>query len=355
MKFKGKSLTTERLGWWLRIALTRIFGRKVQVMGAEKPLKILPWVWRGEILLMGAEFELLQTDFTSKYTLRLRQSPVVSCDKSPEIVSGVKNAGNRLCPPSQACGIVVLGHQAPEEIKTIIINVKTQSEGAPVLLAYGGKNDDFERIDLLEKVFISCPSLRGPSHMMGHYEMLEAAFNHGKFAAGGVEYVAFIESDLLPLRVGWLDEVLETMHRNNADFGAKEIRDVTFGNCFFHANAVERGVIGPGCGDSVLENRKYLHALGCFYIVRRKFLELMLVECRKMEGLYFEVMFPSAAHAAGGNLLSLGHACEALRDVRFRPFHELAAIKNLLRENGPMAHPVKGETLIEAINLILDR
>ena len=340
--FRNKKIDKERLCRWLRIVLTRIFGSQVYVMGSEQPMKILPWIWNGRILLMGAEHRYLQADFTNEYTLRLRQSPPVSCPPDP----GAER---------QTAGCVVLGHQLPGEMEAIIGHVEAMSPGVPVLLAYGGKVEVFSRIDWPDKAFISCPSLRGPSYMMGHHEILEAAITHSGFADAGVEYIAFIESDLLPLRRGWLDGALEAMVHHDADFGAKEIRDVTYGNCFFHANAVERGVVGPGCGDDTLATRVYHHALGCFYIVRRTLLTAMLAECRKMEGLYFEVMFPSAAHAAGGKLLSVGHVCDALREVRYRPFHELHNLELLIESNRPMAHPVKGSTILEAIQLIRDK
>ena len=335
-KFKGRPVTKTRLGWWLRIFLTKLFGRNVNIEGRETPLRILPWIHKGRLLLMGAQHEFLQIYFTNQYTTEVRAAPVVLISKinAPKTAKSIYH--------------IVLCHQAPDVVKAIYQKHASLSTKYNLIIAYGGPRENYDALSVREKYFIEDLSLRGPSHLMCHYELLEGALD---FLSGDLSEHCFFfsESDLVPLRSDYLEPAISAMNAYDAQFLGKQIRDITSSNNGFFADAVSRGTVGYKSQDNELVNRRYFHCLGCFFAIDGSILHQSIAECRKMRGLYFEVMFPTAAASTGARLLSMDMVSDYLEHIRYRPFFTMQDVKNLESKNVFMIHPCNGNDLIELI------
>jgi hypothetical protein len=333
LTFKGRPLTKARLGWWLRIFLTKLFGRKVNIEGRDEPLKILPWIHRGRLLLMGAEHDFLQVYFTNQYTTEIR-----SCPQVPPIRKARAQASTT--------GFVhtILCHQEPDVVVKIYdMHRALSSDKYHICIAYGGSRNNFERIEIKNKYFIEDPSLRGPTNQMSHYALLQraAAFNRDRLDS----FFVFTESDLVPLASGYLEELDELGKRYESDFLGKNIRDITASSNGFLADGVSRCIAGHKSRDAFIANLRYYHCIGCIFGVRGKFLEPMINYCKLLEGLYFEVMFPTAAIAAGCTPLSIDAVSDCLSTVRYRPHYTLADVQTA-RLKHRLLHPLKGRELI---------
>jgi hypothetical protein len=184
---------------------------------------------------------------------------------------------------------------------------------------------------------------------MSHFELLTAARDFFRRTDSEPDYYVFSESDLLPVQADYLDEIILKMGAGNADFGAKSIREITGSNCWCYSPAAGADLVGPTAKNANLGRREYFHILGCFFVVSQRIIDAMIHECEKMKGLYFEVMFPTAAATAGGKLFSIDSHSEILETVRYRPFYSLADINALQQTQCKLIHPVKGDTLLEAI------
>jgi hypothetical protein len=325
MNFKGRPVTKERLGWWLRIALTHLFGRQVRVQGGDAPIKILPCVWKGELLLMGLEKAVVQSKFTNQYTLILQ---------NPERIHSISSSEHSSEDLPVHC--VILGHQR----KTVIENVfRRFQEFGPTYhnhLAYGGTKNEFDSLDIENRIFIEDPSLRGPGQRMSHLELIEKSWKRIRNESNGEFYLALMESDLLPLKHDYLDSCITHMRMRNADFGAKDIRHISRSNSPFLLDAVSRNIITD-------EKNEFLHSLGAFYIIKSSIIPSLLEHGKRWKGLYFEIMFPSAAFAAGARMLSFDQICDDLKHVVYRPEHTSEDVAILIENGCSMAHPVKPE------------
>jgi len=184
---------------------------------------------------------------------------------------------------------------------------------------------------------------------MSHYEILTAARDFFRRTFDEPDYYVFSESDLLPVKADYLDEIVQQMNVFQADFGGKCIRDITGGNCLFYSTAVGADLVGPTANNPELGQTKYFHCIGCFFAVSKKIIDAMIKQCEKTKGLYFEVMFPTAAYAAGGQLLSIDTNSDILETVRYRPFYSIDDIIALQETKCTLVHPVKGDTLLKAI------
>lgn len=332
-RFKGRPITKERLGWWLRIGLTRIFGRKVFIEGRSEPIKLLPWVHRGRLLLMGAEQDLLQVRFSNQYALAIQSAPVVP---RPEPVGHGET--------KSTCHII-LCHQAHEVVEAIYNWHRGLSSEYRVIIAYGGDRGEFEKILIDDKLFIEDASLRGPSSRMSHCEMLEKAMALAAYP--GQTRFFFSEGDLVPLRKDYLNPAIAAMAHHGAGFLAKSIRNITASNNVFLTNAAREGIVEHMTTQHHNGSPQYLHCLGCFFAVDGAILGGMIEQCRKMKGLYFEVMFPTAAARAGGRLLSMDSVSDYLSDVRYRPFHEIDNALRLARSGVFLVHPLSNDNLMD--------
>ena len=332
-------MTKQRLGWWLRIALTAIFGRKVFIEGRAEPLKILPWIHRGRVLLMGAERELLQIRFTNQYALAIQSAPSLTSATTGRC-GGEKNVCH-----------VILCHQTPELVESIISWHRKLSSEYRVVLAYGGNRGDFERIMVEDKMFIEDPSLRGPTNRMSHLELLQktmALVEHPERTR-----FVFSEGDLLPLRPGYLDPAIKAMIDHDAGFLAKDIRNITSSNNVFLTNAIENHIVSHISHEHLNGSQLYLHCLGCFFGIDGIFLGAMIEECQRMKGLYFEVMFPTAAARAGAPILSIDLISDYLAKVRYRPFQSIDEVMRATASDIHLVHPVREGDLTKLLSQLL--
>jgi hypothetical protein len=290
---------------------------------------------------MGAEHEIITATFSNQYTLRLHAAATTGL----EVPFG-QNQKREI----RNIFHVVLCHQAPEVVERIYRHHRELSL-YNLIMAYGGPEHSFDSIQVPRKVFVRDESLRGPSYRMSHTEMVSAAVSIAGSYAEETAYF-FTESDLVPLREDYLREAVDQMNQFGADFCGKEIRDVTNSNNFFFCNGIEQNVVGPNAEDPVLATKTYFHCLGCFFGVRGSLMNDFLADCRRMRGLYFEVLFPTAAAAAGGRLLSLDSVGEYLAHVRYRPEYSSEELRSAISQGLKLIHPLKDEVFEQALTTI---
>ncbi len=273
---------------------------------------------------MGLEADSFSISFSNQYTTRIKAAPTLSTGPSDEH------------PKEQRICHVMLGHQPAEVIEPICRRNTELGPGYSHLLAYGGGQAEFDKIKVEHKVFIEDPSLRGPSNRMSHRELIEKAWDWHCSRESAPSYLVFTESDLLPLQPAYLDACIQLMIAHDADFGGKLIRDISNTNSPFLLDGISRGII---CDDQSAPS--CLHALGCLVIIHSRIIPSMLQECLKMDGLYFELMFPTAAAAAGGRLLSLDQVSDHLKHVVYRPEHTSGDVERIRQAGYSLVHPVK--------------
>jgi hypothetical protein len=189
---------------------------------------------------------------------------------------------------------------------------------------------------------------------MSHTEMVSAAVSiAGSYAEETVYF--FTESDLVPLREDYLLEAVDQMNEFGADFCGKEIRDVTNSNNFFLCNGIEQNIVGLNAVDPVLASKTFFHCLGCFFGIRGSLINDFIADCHRMRGLYFEIMFPTAAAAVGGRLISLDIVSEYLSRVRYRPEWSSEELKLAISQGIKLIHPLKDEVFEQALGLVASR
>jgi len=333
LKFRGRPLSVDRVTWWAVVILTRLFGREVDLGNGVKQ-RVFPIVWRGNVHLCGIQHHTVEALFTSEYTLRLRtiaKLPVTAGDVVPPVTKGAPGSVVHL----------VLGHLAPGPMDRILDYMQELAGPVQVVLAYGGKRENFDQIRFPRKVFIADPRLRGPTHRITFFNLMADARDYLPQIGLDPEWIFLGDYDLLPTRANYLNGMLDLMREYGAGFAGKEFTDVAGTNKLFLTQAVTAGVFDKNPGLTNHGRKAIYHSLGCGFLVHRDCFRAILREKDALDDMYFELALPTAASLHGYRLLSLDLVSTCFHQVRYRPVLLAADALKLAEAGAEFVHPVK--------------
>ena len=328
VKFRGKQITKERLGWWVSIILSRVFGAKVSLENSDKDVKIFPLIWGGKLHLFGAQYQALQSRFEWPYTLSLRHTDDV--DQLGEQSVQIQGEG-RIC--------VVLCHLAAGRTDRIMEFFERMTPDARIVLAYGGKKDQFESILFENKFFIQDSKIRGVGYRQSYFGMMDDLSVWMDERKISPRWITITDYDCLPLDAAWNNSLIEVMEREKGDFGGKNFRNCTGDNSLFVCNAVRDGVL-QDLEKSFPEMQMY-QCIGALLCCSGGGLTEMRSLRKELEGVFFEVALPTAARLKRLKLVSFDAVSGMTRGVRFLPEHNPVEIPQAIRDGIRILHPVK--------------
>jgi hypothetical protein len=328
MKFRGKQITKERLGWWISIILSKVFGAKVNLENSEKHVKIFPLIWGGKLHLFGAQYQALQSRFEWPYILSLKLSEGSALIGKPS----THLAGNgRVC--------AVLCHLPAADADRVMEFFKAMTPDACVVLAYGGKKEEFEAVTFSNKFFISDERIRGIGYRQSYFGVMDDLAAWMETERIAPRWITILDYDCVPLDRGWNNTLTGIMEREQADMGGKYFRNCTGDNSLFVCNALRDGILQQLEEKfSRIQLYQCLGALLCFSA--GGFHEIRCLR-EDFQDIFFEVSLPTCARLQGLRLLSLDSAGEFTKGVRFRPGYAPEEIAAEIHSGKQMIHPVK--------------
>jgi hypothetical protein len=293
-------------------------------------MRLLPTIWKGRIHLFGAEHKhWLRVDFSTPN--RLRFTPVSAVKLTP---------GRAITPANEKAAAVhiVLCHLAPRQTERLLNHANQLGQGYTIVLAYGGRKDDFEKIDWPHKIFLDDPTLRGPWWLTSYYQIVTCARHYMKSQSISADWIFLGDYDLLPLRPRYLDAMFKVMAENGAGLAAKEFRDVSLSNCPYLLRHLQDGSIGPEFNGP--NKAPVYHALGCAFAFHRECFDKLFLSPHGLSKSYFELGMATEASAQGFRLLSLDAHGDFMTQVRYRP---VFSAEEAIAASGRMSliHPVK--------------
>jgi hypothetical protein len=328
MKFKGKALTRERVGWWISIILCKFLGGRIRLENSHRTIKVFPFLWRGKLHVYGAEKENVTARFEWPYTLSLRLS----------VSSGlVGEPSTHLAGKGKVCA--VLCHLPALAADRVMEFFKAMTPDACVVLAYGGKKEEFEAVTFSRKFFITDDRIRGVGYRQSYFGLMDNLAAWMRSERIEPRWITILDYDCVPLDRGWNDSLADIMDREQADMGGNYFRNCTGDNSLFVCNALRDGILQR------LEEKfpciqlyQCLGALLCFSA--GGFHEIRRLR-EDFQDIFFEVSLPTCARLQGLRLLSLDSAGEFTKGVRFRPGYAPEEIADEIHSGKQMIHPVK--------------
>jgi hypothetical protein len=333
IKVNGRGLSLDRLHWWCIIALTRLFGRQVEIenSGGEK-IRILPVVWNRKVHLFGAEHDYLQADFSFQYTLRLRKAPTMALTPGREVGTAPSSEGGERVH-------VILCHLPARATEKILQHAQTLGPSYLIALAYGGPRHEFDEIRWPHKVYIEDDSLRGPSYAIA-YQNLTAQMQ-AYLTQLGVKpaWVLVADYDMLPLKPDYLSGVIALMEKHGAGLGGKEVREVSLSNSLFLTQAMARGCIDDSLNGA--GRQPIYHCLGCGLLFRGECFDGLFDGEPGLGAINFELGALTAASKKGYRLLSFDAFGDEFKWVRYRPVFSAGDAREAADAGAPFIHPIK--------------
>lgn len=215
-------------------------------------------------------------------------------------------------------------------------------------IAYGGPLDQFENIRFSQKLFIDCPTLRGPLHDQSYTAIYQSAYQKLVEPEPGITHLYLMEYDHWPLTPDAFDRLHRGFETLRCDFAGKDCVNRT-GTNWLHAIRYGKD---PGFqqflhgfttrGDSP-------HAIyGClangFALTRQALHDFARLE--HLPGIYTEVYTPTALHHLGyksGNFSELPNLYQRVKDVLTLTESDRLHIK---KTKLPFLHPCKDDKLV---------
>jgi hypothetical protein len=235
----------------------------------------------------------------------------------------------------------ILSHWEPEKADLLMSYHQRLDPSVELLLAYGGPEVSFDKIDWQKKIFIADPGLRGPTDRQNYCHWMRQATAWAKNLPELPDAVFFTETDHPMLRSGYGQKLAEILTRSQCGFLAKWCSNREGSNSYFYLqyrdDPILRQVLREASG---VEDSPIYEALATGMLFLWDVLDN--VQTQRIDAPVFtEVIIPSTVRALGYSLGCFDHNGDFMRQVRYRPSFSLneAVAK---RSNGAWCcHPLK--------------
>lgn len=243
---------------------------------------------------------------------------------------------------------LLLSHQSPEELSPLLRTWQRVAGVGNVLLAYGGSEDWFGRIEFELKVFIDDPGLRTRDHQRERQSCTNVLRRAAQWMKSRpqFQYLHFVEYDHLPLVTDLYSRIVARLESENADvlaFHLRRIDGTSDAHYLHHANEsrFHDYFSSITCRD---EPEVVLAMLGTGSFWKREALEAVICKEEPFP-IYFELYLPTLAHHLGYRLRDFGE-----QNAFASHLGDFSRCLAQIRSNGAwMAHPIKKLSAAEVI------
>jgi len=234
---------------------------------------------------------------------------------------------------------IVLTHQSPDEVARMCHYWERLMPEVLVVVAYGGKIEDFDQIDRDEKFFVDDGRLRTKDHqreLQSYSGVFRAASEYLKIF--NFTHLYFTEFDHVPLRQDFLVSLIHLMKNEKADVLMRNLQQINgtgSPHYLYHL-----GMNGFSEMLALKSDRKtpsvVLSGLGFGQLWKREVFDAVAVESEEV-ACYLEVWLPTIAHHLGYRVRSWDNFAEYSSVVGDR----VDEMFDALRVGAWALHPVK--------------
>ncbi len=196
---------------------------------------------------------------------------------------------------------------------------QTLDPSVDLLLAYGGPEDNFDKITWQQKIFIADPRLRGPTDRQNYCHWLRAATAWAKDHKVIPDAVFFTETDHPMLKEGYGKELIRILETSRCGFLGKWCSNREGSNSYFYLrhreNSALRSALRKASG---VDDSPIYEALATGMLFRWEVLERAQAESIDIP-VFTEVVIPSMVRALGYQLGCFDRHSTFMKSVRYRP------------------------------------
>jgi len=236
----------------------------------------------------------------------------------------------------------VLTHHPAAVADGMVAFLSTLGPDVKFCLAYGGTEEEFEKIRFSAKFFLNDPSLRGRIEEQNFASWLTSTVAWCKQSGLRPELVHFTENDHLPLRADYWRELERASIRSDTDFLGKWCMDRTNTNEQFYLHYRDHEQLRHHLASVSVhsDKRTIWGALADGMLFRWAALE-SLTRINLDVPCFTEILIPSTLHHLGFTLADFDAYSSIYRFVRHRPAWEITDVSELVSQGAWCCHPFK--------------
>jgi len=235
----------------------------------------------------------------------------------------------------------ILSHHPAHVVDAMAEFLQALGNGVRFCLAYGGEQEEFEKILFEDKIFLADPGLRGKIESQNFSCWFRAVLDWAERMNVAAEVVHFTECDHIPLRPDYWSEIKRSVCASGKDFLGKWCMDRTNTNEQFslhyrndpaflaHLRALRPNGPNPIWGALANGMTFRLEAIRALCNVDLK------LDC------FTEILIPSTLRCLGFELGDFDEVSSVFARVRHRPEFLLSDVSDLLSQDAWCCHPFK--------------
>jgi hypothetical protein len=245
----------------------------------------------------------------------------------------------------------VIAHLRAEEVHERLGLLRAVSPRARFVVCYAGTPDEFERIELEDKVFVDDPTLRGPEqHLQSLTSTFEALWGECFESDGDLDSLYVIEYDHLVLDPSFEDRLRELACSTGAHLLGKNgvERTATNDEHYIRFRSDVRLLAHLRLLSVREDPRRMFGCLGDGIWISRPALQAY-VEVREHPLCYCETYVPTLVHHLGYRVVDVDAHGSLYRHVRWVPPYDAEQAVAAFRDGTVFMHPVKDRGAVRAV------
>jgi len=210
-----------------------------------------------------------------------------------------------------------------------------------LLMAYGGPEDEFQRITWRPSIYLADPKLRGPTDQQNYASWIAAVWQWAEDQEQDSQAFFFTETDHLMLRVKYGRELLNILKASGTDFLGKSCSNRENSNSYFYlryrSDHALRALLSKISG---VKDSPIYECLATGMLFKKELLRRVVSQKLDIP-VFTEVILPSVVRALGCQPECFDLVSDFMNHVRYRPPFTTNEVIQLIDSDAWCCHPFK--------------
>jgi hypothetical protein len=235
----------------------------------------------------------------------------------------------------------ILSHWDAEEVDALMNFHQQLDSDVVLLLAYGGPEDEFQRIAWRPSIYLADPKLRGPTDQQNYASWIAAVWQWAQDQEQDSQAFFFTETDHPMLRAKYGRELLSMLKASGTSFLGKSCSNRENSNSYFYlryrSDPALRALLRQVSG---VEDSPIYECLATGMLFEKDLLGQVVSQTINIS-VFTEVIVPSVVRALGCQPGCFDLVSDFMNHVRYRPSFSADDVIQLIDEGAWCCHPFK--------------
>ncbi len=235
----------------------------------------------------------------------------------------------------------ILSHWRPEEVDLLLNYHQQLDPDVDLLLAYGGPEEEFQRISWRPSIYLADPKLRGPTDQQNYASWISSVWQWAENREQHIDAFFFTETDHPMLRAEYGRELLNILKASGTGFLGKSCSNRDNSNSYFYlryrSDPALHALLSQVSG---VEDSPIYECLATGMLFERDLLGRVVSQAIDIS-VFTEIIVPSVVRALGCQPGCFDLVCDFMNHVRYRPSFTADEMIQLIDGGAWCCHPFK--------------